>query len=147
MKIFVLLLLLCLPQSAFTCEYIEGYWQSDKEKSETYNNTIYKIPPPTIALFLQTFGVQEVIYGGNSMHFLESPSVDTELQGIVVPFDFPEAILDYKIITCTPYKVVLDVSDNKDITINGNIEIYFESPDVYWSSPLEPWREYFVRKH
>jgi hypothetical protein len=146
MKIFMPLLLIALSHPAIACEYIDGYWHSDKTKSEAYNNTIYKIPPPTIALFLQTFGVQEVIYGGNTMHFLASPSVDTELQGIVVPFDFPEAILNYEVITCSPHKVVLDVSDNEGVAVEGNITIYFESTDVYWTSPLAPWREYFVRK-
>jgi hypothetical protein len=147
MKIYATFLLLSLSSSVMSCEYIDGYWRSDKEKSVSYNEQVSPKPPKSIALIIQSSGIQEIIYTANTAHFLSAPTTQIDLDGQSYPMNFPEVLLNYTVVTCQPDKVSLDMSDNEGVALAGQVDIHLESTDVYWVSLLPPWREYFTRQH
>lgn len=141
LKINCLLLCLVYISNANACEYINGHWKSNKEKSMAYNYELDDIEPRSIEFLEQVLGNLELVVDENSLQFLEAPTIEIVIEGKTYPFEFSESVQTIKIIECSPNKIVIENMTEPGITN----ELILADRKTYWISPFGSWREYFDR--
>jgi hypothetical protein len=141
LKVNLLLLYILFSSEVLGCEYLDGHWKSNKEKSMAFNNEVEEIQPKTIEFLEQVLGNVEITVDNNSLKFLEVPSIEITVEGETYPFEFPNSEHVIQFIECTSKKITFENLDEAGL-IN---EVILVNQNTFWTSPFGSWREYFDR--
>jgi hypothetical protein len=139
MKTYLVFTALLLSNALAACEYMEGKWSSNKELSMEYNYSLASLDKSAISILEQIFGYLKIEIIGNNYHQLYAPTINVNIEGRTYPHSFEEIKHKITYLECSKELVTINHP------VDGIGTVHFDGPDIYWTSPLGTWREYFVR--